>query len=67
VYYFLFRFFIRRFNLLTPGREPEEDDGTGAAGGRSTATDGRSTAADGGSTGTADDSPGGEAARKAPA
>ncbi|HEV2086825.1 MAG TPA: PTS transporter subunit EIIC [Cryptosporangiaceae bacterium] len=67
VYYLLFRFFIRRFNLLTPGREPEEDDGTGAAGRRSTAADGRSTAADGGSTGAADDSPGGDAVRKAPA
>ncbi|MGB9378975.1 MAG: PTS transporter subunit EIIC [Mycobacteriales bacterium] len=30
VYYFVFRFFIRKFDLLTPGREPEEeleDDG----------------------------------------
>lgn len=27
VYYFLFRFLIRRFDLLTPGREPDDEDG----------------------------------------
>jgi PTS system N-acetylglucosamine-specific IIC component len=26
IYYFLFRFLIQRFNLMTPGREPEADD-----------------------------------------
>jgi PTS system N-acetylglucosamine-specific IIC component len=26
VYYFLFRFLIQRFNLMTPGREPEAED-----------------------------------------
>jgi PTS system N-acetylglucosamine-specific IIC component len=26
VYYFLFRFLIRRFNLMTPGREPDAED-----------------------------------------
>jgi PTS system N-acetylglucosamine-specific IIC component len=29
VYYVVFRFVIRRFNLLTPGREPEAEDGDG--------------------------------------
>jgi len=27
VYYFLFRFLIRRFDLPTPGREPDDDVG----------------------------------------
>jgi len=26
IYYFLFRFFIKKFNLMTPGREKTEDD-----------------------------------------
>jgi PTS system N-acetylglucosamine-specific IIC component len=29
VYYVVFRFVIRRFNLLTPGREPDAEDGDG--------------------------------------
>ncbi|WP_026909244.1 glucose-specific PTS transporter subunit IIBC [Paucisalibacillus globulus] len=35
LYYFLFRFFIKKFNLMTPGREEvkeEETEGTGKAG-----------------------------------
>jgi len=31
VYYFLFRFLIQRFNLMTPGREPEADDAGSSA------------------------------------
>jgi PTS system N-acetylglucosamine-specific IIC component len=33
VYYVVFRFLIRRFDLMTPGREPDEeaDAGVGAA------------------------------------
>ncbi|WP_251551540.1 N-acetylglucosamine-specific PTS transporter subunit IIBC [Neobacillus muris] len=37
IYYFLFRFIITKFNLMTPGREEddEETEGTGLAGGES--------------------------------
>jgi PTS system N-acetylglucosamine-specific IIC component len=31
IYYVVFRFVIRRWNLRTPGREDEELDDTGAA------------------------------------
>ncbi|MGG7444732.1 N-acetylglucosamine-specific PTS transporter subunit IIBC [Kosakonia oryzendophytica] len=31
MYYFLFRFFIRRFNLATPGREDNDDTGASTA------------------------------------
>lgn len=32
IYYVLFRFFIQKFNLNTPGREKEEDTGNGSTG-----------------------------------
>lgn len=32
VYYFLFRFFIKKFNLMTPGREKAEEENTTAKG-----------------------------------
>jgi PTS system N-acetylglucosamine-specific IIC component len=31
VYYFLFRFLIQRFNLMTPGREPDADETAGSS------------------------------------
>ncbi|AHD07439.1 PTS system glucose-specific EIICBA component PtsG [Paenibacillus larvae subsp. larvae DSM 25430] len=33
IYYFMFRFVIRKFNLRTPGREPEEEENIKAGGG----------------------------------
>jgi PTS system D-glucosamine-specific IIC component len=36
IYYFLFRFWIRKFNVLTPGREPDVEDEADVPGGHVT-------------------------------